>query len=145
MKYLLDTCVLSELIKPQPNIYVNEWMSKFNEADMLISVFTIGELRKGIDKLAIGKRRQKLNLWFQDIMNWGDRRILAFDKASAKNWGMLLAQLEAKGRPIPIVDSMIAAIALTHECTVVTRNVNDFLDIDIPVVNPWDKVLAGSS
>ena len=138
MKYLLDTCVLSEFIKSQPDKKVNSWIAKISEADMLISVFTIGELRKGIDKLDAGKRRQKLNLWFQDIMNWGDGRILEFNKISAKNWGILVAQLETQGRPMPIIDSMIAAVAMTYECTLVTRNVNDFMDVNIPIINPWN-------
>jgi toxin FitB len=138
MKFLLDTCVLSEFIKPQPNKHVNDWMKNISEADLLISVFTIGELRKGIDKLDAGKRRQKLNLWFEEIMNWGNGRILTFDKSSAKNWGTLVAQLELKGRSMPIIDSMIAAIAMTHECHLVTRNVNDFIDVNIPVLNPWE-------
>jgi len=138
MKYLLDTCVLSEFIKPQPDKSVNNWIAKVNEADMLVSVFTIGELRKGIDKLDAGKRRQKLNLWFQDIITWGDGRILEFDKISAKNWGTLVAQLETQGQPMPIIDSMIAALAMTYECTLVTRNVNDFMNVNLPVINPWN-------
>ena len=137
MKYLLDTCVLSELIKSQPDKQVSTWMANINEADLFISVFTIGELRKGIDKLAVGKQRQKLNRWFQEIMDWSEGRILIFDKMAAKNWGMLLAALELKGRPMPIVDSMIASIAATHDCVLVTRNIQDFIEVDISVLNPW--------
>lgn len=138
MKYLLDTCVLSELIKPEPHIQVNEWMINANESELFISVFTIGELRKGIDKLTPGKQRQHLNQWFQEIMEWSENRTLSFEKNAAKKWGSLLAQCESIGRAVPLVDSMIAAIAATNECTVVTRNTKDFSDLEVTVFNPWN-------
>lgn len=139
MKYLLDTCVLLELIKPQPNKRVSTWLANINEADLFISVFTIGELRKGIDKLVMGKQKQKLNRWFQEIIDWSDNRILTFDKVAAKNWGALSARLELNGRPMPIIDSMIASIAMTHECSLVTCNIQDFIEVDVSIINPWDS------
>lgn len=142
MKYLLDTCVLSEFSKPVPNAQVSEWILNAEQSDIFISVFAIGEIRKGIDKLAAGKKRQQLNEWFQEIMDWAEHRILSFDKASAKNWGTLLARLETKGRSLPIIDSMIAATAITHDCAIVTRNVSDFIDMDVLVIDPWDKVYS---
>jgi len=120
---------------------VSEWILNAEQSDIFISVFAIGEIRKGIDKLDAGKKRQQLNEWFQEIMNWAEHRILFFDKASAKNWGTLLARLEIKGRSLPIIDSMIAATAITHDCAIVTRNVSDFIDMDVLVIDPWDKEL----
>jgi predicted nucleic acid-binding protein len=138
MKYLLDTCVLSELIKPHPNVLVTEWMSSVEESQLFISVVTIGELRKGIDQLVPGKRRQKLNQWFQEILDWSEGRTLYFDTASAKTWGSLLVQFESAGRSIPIIDSMIIAVAMAHECSVVTRNTHDFIGTHLSVINPWE-------
>ncbi len=138
MKYLLDTCVISELIKPQPNKQVSEWVASSDETRMLITVFTLGEIRKGINKLVKGKRQDQLNDWFQEIIQWSEDRILIFNEECANNWGALLAQSEAKGRLLPIVDSMIAAIAITHQCSIVTRNVDDFSGLGISVINPWE-------
>jgi len=138
MKYLLDTCIISELIKPEPNQCVSEWITSSDEIKLLTTVFTLGEIRKGINRLAKGKRQEQLNDWFQEIIYWSEGRILSFDEGCANNWGVLLAQSEAKGRLLPIVDSMIAAIAITHQCCIVTRNVGDFSGLGISVINPWE-------
>ena len=134
MKYLVDVNVISEATKPQPHIRVVSWL-RHHEAELVLDPVVLGEIRLGILLLATGRRRQLLETWF-------DQRVasmvcLAWEAATALRWAELLAKLRAKGRTMPLKDSMIAASALTHGLTVATRNVEDFRKAGVPVVNPF--------
>lgn len=135
MSYLLDTNALSELVRPEPNGAVLAWFSEVPDESLYISVLTIGEIRKGVEGLADGKRKEKLRIWLEhELPEWFDGRVLDIDAAVAERWGRL--QADAK-RPIPAIDSLLAATALHHELRMVTRNSKDFDDAALEVINPW--------
>lgn len=138
MRYLLDTNVISELIARHPSERVINWLDQLDPASVYLSVITIGELRKGIEKLADSSRKDQLQQWLTDELSIRFKeRILALDVNVMLTWGELVGRLERHGRPLAAIDSLIAAIALTHSCTLVTRNEADFKDIGLSVINPW--------
>ncbi|MCD4751348.1 MAG: type II toxin-antitoxin system VapC family toxin [Thermoanaerobaculales bacterium] len=138
MSYLLDTCVLSELIKPRPNAAVCQWVAAQKEHRLFLSVITIGELQKGVSKLSPGRRRTKLQRWLEgDLLIRFQGRLLGIDTTVAGEWGVMLGEAESRGRPIPVIDALIAATARVHHCAVVTRNETDIKPTGIDVVNPW--------
>lgn len=135
MSYLLDTNVISELVRPKPAKVVMAWFDNIPSEALHISVLTLGEIRKGVEGLPDGVRREKLRLWLEhDLLDWFDTRILPVDSAVADRWGWLLAQV---GRPVPSIDSLLAATALHHELRIVTRNQKDFDYPGLEVINPW--------
>ena len=139
MKYLLDTCVVSELVAKQPNPNVVEFVDALDSDDVYLSVITIGEITKGIEKLPKSKRKQELQTWLkEDLLIRFDGKIVSLDTDVLMEWGILTARLESSGRTIPAIDSLIAATVLTHQFTLVTRNVDDFDDTEIEIVNPWE-------
>lgn len=139
MNFLLDTCVLSEIVKVSPNPAVVEWVAAQDEHRLFLSVITIGELHKGIARLASGSRRETLRQWLDDDLQDRFRgRVLGIDSGIAREWGTILAEAENRGRPLPAIDALIAASAKVHTCAVVTRNVGDFEPTGVEVVNPWD-------
>ncbi|MFP4317321.1 MAG: type II toxin-antitoxin system VapC family toxin [Desulfovibrionales bacterium] len=136
MSYLLDTNVLSELVKPEPNPSVVDWFSDKPDESLCISVLTLGEIRKGIEALQIGKRKERLRVWLEyDLRDWFGTRVLPVDAPVADRWGRVLAQAR---RPMPSIDSLLAATALHHELRLVTRNVHDFRYPGLEVINPWE-------
>ncbi len=138
MRYLLDTCVLSELVRPKPNPRVVAWVEDQDEHQLFLSVVTIGELRKGIAKLPPGQRRSRLEKWVtEDLALRFHQRILAVNTEVASLWGTILGEAEALGSPLPVVDVLIGATARVHEFTVVTRNVADLERTGVNVLNPW--------
>jgi predicted nucleic acid-binding protein len=138
MKYLLDTCVISELITKNPDPHVVAFVDSLEPDDVFLSVITIGEIVKGIEKLPTSKRKQELHTWLQeDLFIRFDNKILSLDTNILMEWGKLTARAEAAGRPMPAIDSLIAATVLTHELTLSTRNVGDFETAEIEIVNPW--------
>ena len=138
MSFLLDTCVLSEFVKPRPNVGVCDWVAAQNEHQLFLSVITVGELQKGISKLPVGRRRTDLQQWLEcELLIRFQGRILDIDTAVAGTWGMLLGEAEGRGRPLPVIDVLMAATAQVHGCSVVTRNESDFEPTGIAVVNPW--------
>jgi len=135
MSYLLDTNVISELVRPKPAKAVLAWFDNIPSEALHISVLTLGEIRRGVENLPDGARREKLRLWLEhDLADWFDTRILPVDTAVADRWGRLLALV---GRPVPSIDSLLAATALHHELRIVTRNQKDFDYPGLEVVNPW--------
>ena len=135
MSYLLDTNVLSELVRAKPNEAVLAWFSEVPDESLYISVLTIGEIRKGEEGLSDGKRKEKLRLWLEhELPEWFGGRVLDIDAAVAERWGRLQADAQ---RPIPAIDSLLAATALHHELRMVTRNNKDFDDAALEVINPW--------
>lgn len=126
MKYLIDTCVISELSKPSPNKKVVSWIVKNDEKDLYLSVLTFGELYKGIAKLPDSKRKRDLYRWVElDLKERFNKRIINVDFKVAKMWGQIQSQLEPKGHPLPAVDALIAATGIAYGLTVVTRNTTD--------------------
>ena len=137
MKYLLDTCAISELTKPQANSGVIEWLENTNSEDLYLSVINIGEIKKGINKLPASKKKQDLLFWLETLLEDYQNRILTVDLSVMENWSLIVANAEKKGQPIASLDSIIAATAYTHHLTLVTRNERDFYACNIPVTNPW--------
>jgi tRNA(fMet)-specific endonuclease VapC len=138
MRYLLDTNVISELIAKHPNERVIQWLDRLDPTSVYLSVITIGELRKGIEKLSDSRRKDKLRAWLTDelLVRFRDR-ILVLDVDVMLTWGELVGRLERGGRPLAAIDSLIAALALSHSCSLVTRNESDFQGAGLTVVNPW--------
>jgi len=137
VKYLLDTNIISEIQKPDYNKNVKSFIDMVDMKDLYLSCFTIGELCYGIEKLPAGKKKNELNVWLQSrILKWFEQRILYLDTDVMICWGKLRA---AAARTLPLDDSLIAAIAVFHNMTLVTRNTKDYEDIKgINLLNPWD-------
>jgi hypothetical protein len=135
LSYLIDTNVLSELRKREPNANVAQWFAQRPASTLYLSVLTLGELRKGIDALPEAPRKLALLDWLQaELPMFFSGRILSVDAKVADRWGRLVAQA---GRPLPAIDSLLAATALTHGLTLITRNIKDFQHPDLAVLDPW--------
>lgn len=138
MSFLLDTNVISESMKPQPNPGVVSWLATLDEDRVYMSVVTLTELRYGVERLAIGARRKRLDVWLQqELPERFDGRILPVDGLVADACGRLVARSEALGRPIEPRDAFIAATAVVHGLTLVTRNASDFQPTVKSVIDPW--------
>ena len=136
MSYLLDTNVVSELVRAKPNNEVVKWFEIVPDEALHLSVLSLGEIRKGVEKLTASRRRERLRVWLeQDLVEWFGPRLLPVDHAVADRWGILLARIE---RPVPAIDSLLAATALHHGLRLVTRNIEDFQVTGLEVINPWD-------
>lgn len=139
MKYLLDTCVISELVARQPNPHVVAWVDSVEETRLYLSVIAIGEIRRGIAKLPDSVRKEQLNRWLEeDLLVRFAGRIVPIDVGVMLTWGDLVARLERRGRVLPAIDSLVAAVALHGGFALVTRNVRDFEGTGIDIVNPWE-------
>ena len=135
MSYLIDTNVLSELRRKLPHPGVSAWFAQRPASSLYMSVLTLGELRKGIDGLNDEDRKLALSDWLHtDLSVFFLGRVLSIDEQVADRWGQLVA---AAGRPLPAIDSLLAATALVHGLTVVTRNAKDFEGLGLAVINPW--------
>ena len=139
MKYLIDTCIVSELIKTKPSKKVVEWVSFENEENFYLSALTIGEIQKGISKLADSKKKEKLQSWITiDLKDRFTGRILDIDLEVAQKWGEMQGNAEKKGQVMPAIDALIAATAVCHGLTVVTRNIQDMQHSGARLFNPWE-------
>lgn len=138
MNYLLDTCVISELVKSAPDPGVVAWMNSVPSGRLFLCSLTIGEIRKGLVKLPESKRKELLTDWLNTLLENYQDRIHSIDTTVAENWGVLQGKAEKNGTPIPSIDGLIAATAYTYNLTLVTRNVGDFQAITLPLLNPWD-------
>jgi predicted nucleic acid-binding protein len=135
LKYLLDTNVLSELFKKQPEPKVSRWLKEADQDSLFLSVLTLGEIRKGIEKMEQSSRKARLVQFLEkDVPAQFEERILPVDFEVAETWGLLEAHA---GRPLPTVDALLAATALTHNLTLVTRNTQDFSFSKLKLLNPW--------
>jgi toxin FitB len=138
VKFLLDTCLVSELVKKEPNAAVLKWLDESDERGFFLSVLSLGELQKGISKLPTGARKDDLQGWIEhDLIERFEGRILDLDQGTALIWGKLQGEAEQKGEKLPVMDSLIAATAAAHGLVVVTRNVKDMERCQARVFNPW--------
>lgn len=137
--FLLDTNVISELVKPRPERVVTKWIDATDENLLCLSVLTFGEIRKGIGSLPeASSRRLALETWLdrQLVLRFAGR-ILAIDQAVADRWGAITARALAAKSPLPVIDGLLAATALQHNLTLVTRNTRDVAVTGVLVFNPW--------
>ena len=139
LNYLLDTCVISEFVKPKPEKRVLEWLNSLDSDRAFLSVVTLGEIQRGISIKPASNRRTELEEWLNNqlVMQFGGR-ILSLDSDIFVTWGQMSAALKVKGRPMDVMDSLIAATAIHHKMALVTRNVSDFADVDLSIFNPWE-------
>ena len=137
MRYLLDTNIISDILKPTPSEFLLAWMGEQNDDDLCIASLTVAEIRRGVLEKPAGKRRDQLEAWFsgpEGPQALFAGRVLPFDENAGLIWARLMAGGKAQGRPRSALDTIIAAIAEAHDCTVVTNNEKDFPDIW--VINP---------
>ena len=134
MTYLVDANVLSEPTKPEPDPGVVAWLRR-NERSIAVDPVILGEIRFGILLLPPGRRRARLESWFEEGI--GRIHCLPWEAATGLRWARLLADLHASGRAMPVKDSLIAATALVHDLAVVTRNRRDFEKAGVEVVDPF--------
>lgn len=141
MNYILDTCVISELIKNASEQKVVNWIDRVDEDKLYLSVITIGELEKGISKLKSSKRKVVITEWLhEDLLIRFSNRILILDIDILLQWGKMMASLESQGIKMPTIDSLIAATAKKNNYCLVTRNESDFQNCNIQILNPWKSI-----
>jgi predicted nucleic acid-binding protein len=137
--YLADTNAISEYSRPNPDPLVMHWFQQIEPDRLFASVVTVGEIRRGIEDLPHGKRRTGLELWLETrLPRWFDANLLPVTKNIAQRWGILSIQAKRKGSPLATADGLIAATALEHDLTLVTRNVKDFTGLGVSLLNPWE-------
>ena len=138
MRYLLDTNVISELVARQPDQAVLTWIEALDQTAVYLSVITIGEIHRGIERLPESAKRERLRAWLTDdlLVRFSDR-IVPIDVGVMMAWGSMVARLIREGRPLSAMDSLIAAQAIHHGYSLVTRNESDFRDTGVNVMNPW--------
>jgi predicted nucleic acid-binding protein len=138
VSYLLDTCFLSEFQKPTPRRNVVAWLRAQEEDTLFLSVLTLGELQRGIARLAASRKRSRLQAWLSsDLRLRFEGRILPIDDRVALRWGEVQARVEGKGATLPVMDNLIACTALVHDLAVVTRNGAGFARTGVAIVDPW--------
>ncbi len=135
---ILDTNVISETMKPQPAPSVLQFLDDLDPADVYVSAPTLAEIWFGVLRLPAGKRRDDLTRAVDGLFaTQFDGRVVSFDATAAEAYGQLCARRQASGRPLPVIDGMIASICTTHSATLVTRNTSDFEDLGVTLINPW--------
>ena len=139
MNYLLDTCVISEFTRRKPDEMVIHWVDSMDEDDLFLCAITIGEIRRGIDRLLVSHRKDELVVWLADgLLERFTQRVLPLDATTMFLWGAMTAQLERSGQTMGLMDSLIAATAIQNNLILVTRNVSDFVACGLQIVNPWE-------
>ena len=140
--YLVDTNIPSELTRERPDARVAAFLANAGQSSVFLSVLTIGEICKGIAELPASQKRTGLQNWLDtEVRSWFAGRILPVTEAIAERWGHLAAAAKQKGMTLAVVDGVIAATALHHDLTIVTRNVKDFAGLGADVFNPWDDTI----
>ncbi len=138
--FLLDTNCVSELVRNRPEPRVLAWMEAADESLLYLSVLTLGEIRKGVAALPQGKRRSQLESWLElELQARFSGRVLSIDGPVADRWGLLSAQAMRSRKSLSAIDGLLAATALHHNLTIVSRNVSDFADAQLAVLNPWES------
>ncbi len=139
MNYILDTNVISELVAAQPDTNVTRWIESIDPQTVYLSVITVGELKKGIEKSPDSRRKTDLKEWLtNDLLVRFQDQLLPIDSSVTLTWGSLVARMEAIGKPMPAIDSLLAATTLHSGYTLSTRNVGDFEHAGIALLNPWE-------
>ena len=138
--FLLDTNIISELVKPKPKANVTEWVENTDESLLYLSVLTLGGIRRGIATLPQSRRRATLEAWLdKDLRARFEGRILVIDQEVADRWGLLTAAARNSGIVLPVIDGLLAATALEHNLTLVTRDTGQIPSMGVAVFNPWEK------
>jgi predicted nucleic acid-binding protein len=140
LAYLIDTCIISQLIATKPSLTVIRWLESVPEENCFLSVLTIGELKKGVSKLNLTESKKvSIAKWLEEaVIERFSGRILPVSTEIALKWGELLADSEKKGKVVPAIDGLIAATAMCHALIVATRNVKDFSATKVSLFNPWN-------
>lgn len=139
MRFLLDTNVLSEAARPEPDTRVVEWLRAQSALGLAISVLTLGEIGKGVALLPGGVKRERLAKWLaEELPRQFSGRVLAVDEAVARGWGRLAAEGRLAGRELPVIDGLLLATAAAHGLVFVTRNQRDCADRGVPTLDPWN-------
>lgn len=139
MSYLLDTNVISELVKQNPNPTVLKWIDGIDNEKLYLSVITLGEIRKGVSGIQNPDRQEQITHWLEiELPAYFEERILSIDTKIADLWGRL--QSKNKGYTLPAIDGLIAATARVHGLKLVTRNTKDFSNVSVELVNPWTEI-----
>ncbi len=137
--FLVDTNVISEVLRPAPDSNVVEWCRTTDRDQLFLSVVSLGEIRKGLTLMPVGVRRNQLEKASTALIpEWFTGRILTVTQAIAERWGVLEGERQRLGRPLHVPDAQIAATALEHGLTLVTRNVADFEHLGLSILNPWE-------
>lgn len=138
MKYLLDTCVISEFTRRIPEDKVIQWIEGIDEDQLFLSVITIGEIQRGIERLPDSRRKIEMQAWVNNqLIQRFNNRVISLDTQTMLIWGSLTARMESAGVPLPLIDSLIIATALQHTMVIVTRNISDFGNRGVQIINPW--------
>jgi predicted nucleic acid-binding protein len=138
LSFLLDTNVVSEWVKPQPNLHVITWLQDVDEDHVFLSVASFAEIRRGVELMPPGKRRDRLTTWLaEDLPARFVGRILDIDSQVADTWGIVMARGQSAGLTVNVLDAFFAATAEVHGLTLVTRNVQHFQKLNISLLNPW--------
>ena len=139
LRYLLDTCILSEFIKPKPERKVIDWLNSVEAERVFLSAVTVGEIQFGISNRPASNRRTELEVWLNvSLPEQFAARVLSLDADTFVTWGKMTAQQRRQGEPMGIMDSLIAATALQYKMVLVTRNVSDFKSTNLSILNPWE-------
>ncbi|MBV6497718.1 MAG: type II toxin-antitoxin system VapC family toxin [Acidobacteria bacterium ACB1] len=138
MGYLLDTNVISEPKRPRPDGRVIQWLGGIDESDAFLSVLTIGEMKKGVEKLPSSRHRAQVQDYLEKTRDRFTGRILPITEHTFLVWGKMMATFEKKGIGRPALDSLLEATALEHDLILVTRNVRNFSDSLVTILNPWE-------
>ncbi len=137
MNFLLDTNVISEPKQKKPHAKVLEWLDAQDESKLYLSVLTVGEIKKGITRLDSSKKKAELEKWLEKLRNRFSRRILSLTEKTFLAWGKMYGEFERKGVARPVFDSLLEATALEHDLIFVTRNVKNFQNSQVTILNPW--------
>ncbi len=138
MKFLLDTNVISEAKQKKPNKRVLEWLDAQDESKLYLSVLSVGKIRKGIARLESGKKKAELEEWLEKLRNRFARRLLPLSEKTFLVWGKMCGEFENKGIVRSALDSLLEASALEHDLIFVTRNVKNFQNSQVTILNPWE-------
>jgi toxin FitB len=138
VRYLLDTCLVSEFQKPRPSAAVRDWLAAQREDDLYLSVLTLGEIQKGVSQLREGRKKTTLQSWLDgDLRARFEDRIVPISEDVAMRWGRIAGEAQRRGTPVPVIDALVAATALAIDATVVTRDDTHISRAGARTFNPW--------